>query len=116
VVDVIAAGMLVLHICSGFIALFVAPGAMITRKGSRWHRRWGKTFFWSMAVVAFSAVVLAAVGADLFLLLVAVFSFYLAFAGYRVLYRKRPDLGQRADRLDWWGTGSCSSCRDRVPA
>jgi len=42
-----------------------------------------------------------------FLFLVGLFSFYLAFAGYRVLYRKRPDLGQRATALDYVVTVIC---------
>lgn len=92
---------LVAHVSAGFVALFVAPGAMATRKGGRWHRRWGKVFFWAMAAVAASATFLAATGGDPFLLLVAVFSFYLAFFGYRVLYRKRPTRGERASMLDW---------------
>lgn len=97
----LAGPMLVLHILAGFVALFVAPGAMVTRKGGRWHRRWGKVFFWTITVVAASAAFLASAGGDPFLFLVAVFSFYLAFSGYRVLYRKRPQVGERASFLDW---------------
>lgn len=90
---------LMIHILCGGVALFVAPGAMLTRKGGPWHRRWGKIYFWSMAVVACSAVVLSLLRPGLFLLLVALFSFYLAFTGYRVLYRKTPR--QPATGLDW---------------
>ena len=93
--------LLFLHILAGFVALVVAPGAMVARKGGRWHRRWGKVYFWAMAAVALTAVVLAIRGSDLFLLLAAVFAFYLAFSGYRVLYRKRPHKGDRATKLDW---------------
>ncbi len=93
--------MLTLHISAGFVALFVAPGAMVARKGGRWHRRWGKVFFWAMTVVAVSAAFLASAGSDPFLFLVAVFSFYLTFSGYRVLYRKRPQDGESAPVLDW---------------
>lgn len=92
---------LAVHVAAGFVALFVAPGAMAARKGGRWHRRWGRIFFWAMAAVAASAALLAAMGGDPFLLLVAVFSFYLAFSGYRVLHRKRPQRGERGSSLDW---------------
>jgi len=37
--------------------------------------------------------------------LTAVFSFYAALSGYRVLHRKRPDLGQRPAVLDWAAAG-----------
>lgn len=88
-----------LHIGAGSIALVVAPGAMVARKGGRWHRRWGRIYFWSMAVVALTAVVLAVLRSGPFLFLVALFSFYLAFSGYRVLARKSP--AQRATWPDW---------------
>ena len=93
---------LTLHIFCGGVALFVAPGAMLTRKGGLWHRRWGKIYFWAMALVALTALVLSLLRPGLFLALVAVFSFYLAFTGYRVLYRKTPR--QRAELIDWSGT------------
>src|SRR5437867_5998098 len=71
------------HIAAGMLALFVAPGAMITVKGGRAHRRWGKIYFWAMATVALTAVLLAVWRPNYFLLMVAMFSFYLAFSGYR---------------------------------
>jgi len=83
------------------MALFVAPAAMLTAKGGRAHRRWGKLYFWSMAVTALTAALLALWRPTVFLALLAVFSFYMAFAGYRALFHKRPDRGERATALDW---------------
>lgn len=97
----VAAVLLVLHVGAGMVALFVAPGAMLARKGALWHRRWGRVFFWAMAAVAATALPLTLINPSLFLALIAVFSFYMAFSGYRVTRRKRPDLGERATRLDW---------------
>jgi len=90
---------LIIHVLFGSIALFVAPAAMLTRKGGLWHRRWGKIFFWAITGVAITAVVLSLIRSGLFFLLVAVFSFYLALTGYRILYRKTPQ--QRAGKADW---------------
>ncbi len=90
---------LIIHIVFGSVALFVAPAAMMTGKGGLWHRRWGKIFFWAITGVAATAVVLSLIRSGLFFLLVALFSFYLAFTGYRALYRKTPQ--QRASRADW---------------
>ena len=90
-----------IHICAGMLALVLAPAAMLTVKGGRAHRRWGKIYFWSMAVVASTAVILALWRPQIFLALLAVFSFYMAFAGYRVLTRKHPDQGQGAVAIDW---------------
>lgn len=90
---------LIIHILFGGVALFVAPAAMLTRKGGLWHRRWGKIFFWSITGVAVTAVVMSLIRSGLFFLLVALFSFYLALTGYRVLYRKTPQ--QRPGKADW---------------
>lgn len=96
------------HIAAGFTALFVAPGAMIARKGGTWHRRWGRVYVWAMGIVTLSAVGLAIARPNPLLLMVAVFSFYLAFSGVRVLRRKRPsEPGQRLPgaSLDWAAAG-----------
>jgi uncharacterized membrane protein len=90
---------LFVHSALGAVALFIAPLAMITVKGGLWHRRWGKVYFWAMAGVALSAVVLCWLRSGLFLFLVAVFSFYLALTGYTVLRRKNP--GDKAGVIDW---------------
>src|SRR5262245_60101406 len=88
-----------IHISAGTIALVLAPLAMLTVKGGRAHRLWGKIYFWAMAVVAVTAVVLALWRPQIFLALLAVFSFYMAFSGYRALSRKRPSEG--AGAFDW---------------
>src|SRR3989449_5420095 len=74
---------------------------MLTVKGGRTHRRWGKVYFWAMAVVALTAAVLAVWRPVVFLALLAVFSFYSAFSGYRALFRKRPREGAHASAFDW---------------
>lgn len=101
-----------LHIAAGFTALVVAPGAMIARKGGQWHRRWGWVYAGAMAIVAATAVGLATIRPNPLLLLLAVFSFYLAFSGVRVLRRRRRPgtrgavAGEgRAGVLDWGAAG-----------
>src|SRR5947209_20024098 len=81
------------HVAAGTIALFVAPVPMLTAKGGRTHRRWGKVYFWAMAAVALTAVVLAAWRPVVFLALLAVFRFYSAFSGYRALFPTRRRAG-----------------------
>jgi hypothetical protein len=79
-----------IHIFAGTVALIIAPLAMLTVKGGLWHRRWGKIYFQAMAGVALTAAVLCWLRSGLFLFLIALFSFYLALTGYRVLGRKNP--------------------------
>ena len=92
---------LYLHIAAGFLALVVAPVAMVVKKGGNAHRLWGKIFFWSMTVVAISALVMTFIKSTVFLALVAVFSFYLAASGYRALYRKKINSMADVKLVDW---------------
>ncbi|HRH67370.1 MAG TPA: DUF2306 domain-containing protein [Bacteroidia bacterium] len=93
---------LVIHILCGFTAFFVAPVAMIVKKGGDAHRSWGKVFFWAMAGVCGAALVMAPMHNNVFLTLVAVFSFYLAFSGYRSLYRKNLKSRKDVKFIDWF--------------
>lgn len=97
-----------LHIAAGFTALVVAPVAMVVQKGGNAHRLWGKLFFYAMAVVAVTAIVVGIARVNIFLALVAVFSFHMIASGYRALYLKRLHEGQRLGRLDYIIQGSAA--------
>jgi hypothetical protein len=80
----------------------LAPLALLTAKGGRSHRRWGGIYFWCMAGVASTALIMAIWRPILFLALIAIFSFYLAFGAYRVLGQKAAWKGQSVvGALDW---------------
>jgi len=90
------------HVLAGMTALVVAPLAMLAAKGGPWHRRWGKVYFWGMAWIALSTFALMFFRFSLFLVVIAVLSFYNALSGYRVLYRKNPTRpGQTPNWIDW---------------
>lgn len=55
-----------------------------------------------MTSVAFTAVIMAPMHDNLFLTLVAVFSFYLAFSGYRSVYRKDFYKTGKTAGIDWF--------------
>ncbi len=86
--DVLMSGLLWMHIVAGTAALVAGLLAMASRKGGRLHRRSGSVFYISMAVVAASALVLAANGGSRFLAHIAVFSVYQLYAGKRSLVDK----------------------------
>ena len=95
--------LLAVHILCGFGSFLLAPLALATAKGGAAHKRWGMVYLWSMGGVAATALPMALFRPILFLALVAVFSFYAAFSGYRVLKLKdpsprRPCEGGRLDR------------------
>jgi len=89
------------HIAAGGTAFLMAPLALATAKGGKAHRRWGKVYFWAMAAVGSTALVLALYRPVLFLALVAVFSFYAAFSAYRILYLKNLSRGEKPAWADW---------------
>ncbi len=93
--------LLATHITAGFGAFLLAPLALATAKGGKAHRRWGGVYLWCMGGVAATALPMALYRPVLFLALVAVFSFYLAFSGYRVLKLKDLPRGGRAKAVDW---------------
>ena len=97
--------LLFVHIAAGFGSFVLAPVALITAKGGRAHKRWGAVYLWSMGVVAATALPMALWRPVLFLALVAVFSFYSAFSGFRVVKLKALTRGGRAQAVDWIAAG-----------
>ena len=106
-----------LHIAAGFLGFFMAPVALAVRKGGVAHRRWGRAFFWAMLVAGTTSLLLAglqvllvplAAGrsvALVFLFITGIFSLYLAAFGYRALYLKKLNQGQRPAWVDWLMVG-----------
>ncbi len=89
------------HVIAGIISLVVAPIAMVVKKGGGAHRLWGKVFFWCMTWICISAIVISYYNWIPFLLLIAVFSFYSVFSGYRSLYMKQLHSGKDVKWFDW---------------
>lgn len=93
--------LLAVHIGAGFSAFLLAPVALVTAKGGKQHRRWGMVYLWAMGLVAATALPMALFRPVLFLALVAVFSFYAAFSGWRVTKLKSLPRGGKAQPIDW---------------
>ena len=72
------------------------------KKGGKWHKKTGIIYYWSMVVVAISAVGLVLLSpftnGRLFLTGIAVFSFYLCFTGKRALQQRN---GTPLQWYDW---------------
>jgi hypothetical protein len=64
-------------------------------------------YLWCMGLVAATALPMALFRPVLFLALVAILSFYLAFTGYRVLKLRTLAEGRRAQPVDWIVTSAC---------
>jgi hypothetical protein len=96
-----------LHVTSGSIALLSGPFAIFNQNGGRVHCTAGKSFFWAMMLVAATGLTMAALKSNIFLLMVAVFSFYMAFSGRRALSLKQLHNGQKASWSDWLALVVC---------
>lgn len=92
------------HVLAGIVSLVVAPIAMAVKKGGDAHRLWGKIFFWCMTWICISAIIISAYKWIPFLLLIAVFSYYSAFSGYRSVYMKQIHHGNGVKWFDWTAT------------
>ncbi len=90
------------HVAAGVLAVLAGAVALATRKGGDRHRRAGRGFVAAMAVVVGTVPPLLALEPTTLrgvLTLVAVFSGYFAFSGFRAVPRRRPaGFPTRADR------------------
>ena len=93
----IALIILVIHIAAGSVALLTAFVALVTAKGGVIHIRAGRVYAIGMTLIFLTAIPLAILGASIFLLLIAVFSFYLVFAGWRFARNR----SRRPQPVDW---------------
>ena len=93
--------LLVAHIFAGCISLIAAVFAVVSSKGKQAHILAGRTYFWGMAVIFLTAIPMSISSSNVFLFLIAIFSFYLAYAGVRFA-RNRPGT---ANLFDWVAVG-----------
>ena len=89
--------LLAVHIAAGSVSLATAGVALVTAKGGRWHVLAGRIYAVGMTVVFVTAIPLAIFAESIFLFLIALFSFYLVFAGWRFARNRQ----RRARPVDW---------------
>ena len=93
--------LLPIHILAGTIALLSAIMAVLSEKGKKLHLLSGRTYFWCMVAIFLTAIPMSIITSNIFLFLIAFFSFYLAFAGIRFA-RNRKGI---ASTSDWIAVG-----------
>jgi hypothetical protein len=89
--------LLLTHTLAGTIALLCAALAVSSEKGKKLHVLSGRTYFWAMATIFLTAIPMSIIRSNIFLFLIAIFSFYLAFSGMRFA-RNRKGV---QTTLDW---------------
>ena len=93
--------LLSIHILAGSISLIAAAFAALSSKGKKAHILAGRTYFWGMAIIFLTAIPMSIAGSNVFLFLIAIFSFYLAYAGMRFA-KNRTGVG---NLFDWVAIG-----------
>ena len=93
--------LLIIHILAGTLALMAAVSVVVSSKGKKGHIIAGRTYFWGMTIVFLTAIPMSIVSGNVFLFLIAIFSFYLAYAGMRFA-RNRTGI---ANIFDWVAVG-----------
>ena len=90
--------LLSIHILAGSVALLSAAMALSTEKGKKFHVLIGKAYFWSMVIIFLTAIPMSIITGNVFLFLIAIFSFYLAFSGMRFA-KNRAGVPTRVDLI-----------------
>ena len=93
--------LLPIHILAGTIALLAAAFAICSEKGKKIHITAGRTYYWGMAGIFLTALPMSIITSNIFLFLIAFFSFYLAFAGRRFAQNRKGI----ASTVDWIAVG-----------
>lgn len=89
------------HITFGVLSFAGAATAIASRAASlphHWHQTGGRLFFWSMAGIFVTGLPMSLLNANIPLLFISLFSFYLAWMGRRYALNRRGEVTP-ADRL-----------------
>ncbi len=92
--------LLFVHIAAGSLALcgaFVATFTKMLNLAHKWHIYSGRVFFGGMVTIFLTAVPICFITRNIFLLLVAIFSVYLALSGWSFAKNRRGT----PQRMDW---------------
>lgn len=83
--------LIISHVVAGATTLLSGlMAAFVGKKGGKLHKQVGSVFYWSMFWIFISAILLISfVRFSAFLMVIAVFSWYLTFSGVRVLKLKK---------------------------
>ena len=86
-----------IHVLAGTVALLCSAIAVSSEKGKKFHVLSGRTYFWCMVGIFLTAIPMSIINSNIFLFLIAIFSFYLAFAGMRFAKNRKGI----ATTIDW---------------
>ena len=56
--NLIQTGLVIVHVFAGIMSLLTGIVAMVSRKGGKPHRRWGRVYMWAMSTIFVTALLL----------------------------------------------------------
>lgn len=82
--------LLAIHVVGGSAALCVGTAIAVLKKGDQRHKMYGRLFVWSMLAASILGILMSIMKPNPFLLLIGLFSGYMAWSGWRIL-RAKPE-------------------------
>jgi hypothetical protein len=96
--------MLFLHALSGGVSLISGLIAIVAKKGKKLHTKSGLVYYWGMMAVVVTGLILGFYRMNIFILTIAVFSFYMVFTGRRTMAFKKE---LKPIFIDWFFNMIC---------
>ncbi|WP_395066958.1 hypothetical protein [Flavobacterium sp.] len=93
--------LLIIHIIAGSIGLIAGTINITRKKGDKLHKNIGLFFLYGMLVNGFAGIFMSLIHSNLFLLIIGVFSIYMAATGQRYLSLKKINEGEKVKSIDW---------------
>lgn len=91
----------IIHIVAGSAALLFGALAIFLKKNTPKHKPVGKVYFWSMTIIFITGVYLSIFKNNIFLFLIAFFTYYSVCIAYRALKLKLLNISQKPTMIDW---------------
>ncbi len=93
--------LLIIHIATGAAGLLAGTINLIGRKNGHRHKLIGKVFTVAMLAASFSAIGLALINPNPFLLIIGVFTIYMVGTGYNYIKLRMKGVEKKPKLLDW---------------
>ncbi len=92
---------LIIHVLSGIGALIFGGTAIALKTNTPKHRIVGKVYFVCMSIIFVTGVYLSLYKNNIFLFLIAVFTYYAVCVAYRALKLKQLNISRKPEFIDW---------------
>ncbi len=93
---------LLVHVILGSIGLFLGIVILACRKGDKTHKKLGRIFSVAMLSSSLLSFILSVMHPNIFLFCIGILTIHLVGTGWRYLFLKNLDKGQKPTIIDWF--------------